>query len=89
LIFNPPFGDRTMRETWTFHSAAKIVFGRNAVDQLGEMAKKLKEAANMEERKKQLDQALKNGGLSKEQYEREVDKLSTIISREEHDANQM
>jgi hypothetical protein len=44
-------------------------------EQLGEMAKKLKDAANMEERKKQLDQALKNGGLSKEQYEREVEKL--------------
>ena len=39
-------------------------------EQLGEMAKKLKDVANMEERKKQLEQALKNGGLSKEQYER-------------------
>ena len=44
-------------------------------EQLAEMTKKLKEAANMEERKKQLDQALKNGGLSKEQYEREMEKL--------------
>jgi hypothetical protein len=44
-------------------------------EQLAEMTKKLKEAANMEERKKQLDQALKNGGLSKEQYERELEKL--------------
>lgn len=44
-------------------------------EQLGEMAKKLKEAANMEERKKQLEQAMKNGGLSKEQYEREMEKL--------------
>jgi hypothetical protein len=44
-------------------------------EQLGEMSKKLKDAANMEERKKQLDQALKNGGLSKEQYEREMEKL--------------
>ena len=44
-------------------------------EQLAEMAKKLQQAANMEERKKQLDQALKNGGLSKEQYEREMEKL--------------
>lgn len=44
-------------------------------EQLAEMTKKLKEVANMEERKKQLDQALKNGGLSEEQYEREVEKL--------------
>ncbi|MFO0890844.1 MAG: hypothetical protein U0790_17070 [Isosphaeraceae bacterium] len=44
-------------------------------EQLGEMAKKLKDAANMEERKKQLEQAMKNGGLSKEQYEREMEKL--------------
>jgi hypothetical protein len=44
-------------------------------EQLGEVAKKLKEVANMEERKKQLEQALKNGGLSKEQYEREMEKL--------------
>ncbi|MGZ3391228.1 MAG: hypothetical protein ACXVCF_16770, partial [Isosphaeraceae bacterium] len=44
-------------------------------EQLAEMTKKLKEVANMEERKNQLDQALKNGGLSKEQYEREVEKL--------------
>ena len=44
-------------------------------EQLGEIAKKLKDVANMEERKKQLEQALKNGGLSKEQYEREMEKL--------------
>ena len=44
-------------------------------EQLGEVAKKLKDVANMEERKKQLDQALKNGGLSKEQYDREMEKL--------------
>ena len=44
-------------------------------EQLAEMAKKLQQAANMEERKKQLDQALKNGGLSKEQYDREMEKL--------------
>ncbi|QEH36769.1 hypothetical protein OJF2_53540 [Aquisphaera giovannonii] len=43
--------------------------------QLGEMAKKLSEAANMAERKKQLDEALKNGGLSKEQYDKEMEKL--------------
>ena len=44
-------------------------------EQLGEMSKKLKDLANMEQRKKQLDEALKNGGLSKEQYEREMEKL--------------
>jgi hypothetical protein len=44
-------------------------------EQLGEMARKLKEAASMEERKKQLEQAMKNGGLSKEQFEREMEKL--------------
>ena len=43
--------------------------------QLGEMAKKLNDLANMEERKKQLDEALKNGGLSKEQHQREMEKL--------------
>lgn len=30
-----------MRETWTFHSAGQIVFGRNAVRQLGEIATRL------------------------------------------------
>jgi hypothetical protein len=44
-------------------------------EQVGEISKKLKEAANMEERKKQLEHALKNGGLSKEQFEREMEKL--------------
>jgi alcohol dehydrogenase class IV len=31
-----------MRETWTFHSAVQIVFGRNAVRQLGEIAGRLR-----------------------------------------------
>ncbi|MDG3004490.1 hypothetical protein [Paludisphaera mucosa] len=43
--------------------------------QLGEAAKKLSEVANMADRKKQLDEARKNGGLNQEQYEREVEKL--------------
>lgn len=30
-----------MRETWTFHSAGEILFGRNAIRQLGEVAKRL------------------------------------------------
>src|SRR2546423_1534653 len=30
-----------MRETWTFHSAGQIVFGRNSVQQLGEIAQRL------------------------------------------------
>jgi alcohol dehydrogenase class IV len=31
-----------MRETWTFHSAGQIVFGRNSVQQLGDIAKRLR-----------------------------------------------
>src|SRR6516165_5174875 len=31
-----------MRETWTFNSAGQIVFGRNAVNQLGEIAQRLR-----------------------------------------------
>jgi hypothetical protein len=45
-------------------------------DQIGELSKQLKQAANMEERKKQLDKALANGGLSKEQHEKEMAKLN-------------
>ncbi len=30
-----------MRETWTFHSAGQILFGRNAVRQLGDVAQRL------------------------------------------------
>jgi hypothetical protein len=44
-------------------------------EQLGEMSKKLASMANMEERKKQLEEAKKNGGLTKEQFEREMAKL--------------
>jgi alcohol dehydrogenase class IV len=31
-----------MRETWTFHTAGQLLFGRNAVRQLGEVAQRLK-----------------------------------------------
>src|ERR1700722_5859665 len=31
-----------MRETWTFHSAGQLVFGRNAVNQLGDIARRLR-----------------------------------------------
>src|SRR5262249_121623 len=31
-----------MRETWTFHSASEIVFGRNAVKHLGEVTERLR-----------------------------------------------
>ena len=31
-----------MRETWTFHSAGQLIFGRNACLQLGEVAGRLK-----------------------------------------------
>ena len=37
-------------------------------EQLGEMAKKLNDLANIEQRKKQLEEARKNGGLSQQQY---------------------
>ena len=30
-----------MRETWTFHTAGQILFGRNAVRQVGEIAGRL------------------------------------------------
>jgi alcohol dehydrogenase class IV len=30
-----------MRETWTFHTAGQLLFGRNAVNQLGEIAERL------------------------------------------------
>ncbi len=45
-------------------------------EQVGEMAKKLNQLANMEERKKQLEEARKNGGLSQQQFEREMEKLN-------------
>jgi hypothetical protein len=45
-------------------------------EQLGEMKQQLEKLANLEERKKQLDQAYKNGGLTKEQYEQQMAKLN-------------
>src|SRR5262249_626786 len=45
-------------------------------EQLGEMAKQLQKLANMEDRKKQLEEALKNGGLTKQQFEQEMAKLN-------------
>lgn len=44
-------------------------------EQVGEMAKQLQKLANLEERRKQLEEAKKNGGLSKEQFEQEMAKL--------------
>jgi hypothetical protein len=44
-------------------------------EQLGEMAKQLKELANLEQRKAQLEEARKNGALSQKQYEQEMAKL--------------
>src|SRR5262245_11578007 len=32
----------TMRETWTFHTATQLVFGRNAARQLGDIAQRLR-----------------------------------------------
>src|SRR5205085_1776814 len=34
-------GGPVMRETWTFHSAGQLLFGRNASRQLGELAQRL------------------------------------------------
>jgi hypothetical protein len=44
--------------------------------QLGDMAKQLDKMAGLEEKKKQLEEALKNGGLSKEQFQEEMAKLN-------------
>src|SRR5262249_20896871 len=44
-------------------------------DQLNEMAKKIHELANLEQRKKQLEEARKNGGITQQQFEREMQKL--------------
>ncbi len=45
-------------------------------EQLAEMSRKLHELANLEQRKQQLEEARKNGGLSQQQYEREMQKLN-------------
>ena len=45
-------------------------------EQLAEMSKKLSELANLDQRKKQLEEARKNGGLSEQQFQREMDKLN-------------
>jgi hypothetical protein len=45
-------------------------------EQLAEMSKKLNELANLDQRKKQLEEARKNGGLSEKQFQREMDKLN-------------
>ncbi len=44
-------------------------------DQLGEISKQLKQAANLDQRKQQLEQAKKNGGLTQEQFDKEMAKL--------------
>ena len=44
--------------------------------QIGEMSQQLQKLANLEQRKKQLEEAQKNGGLSKEQFEKEMAKLN-------------
>jgi len=44
-------------------------------DQISDMSKQLKQLANLDERKKQLEKAQKNGGLSKEQFNKEMAKL--------------
>src|SRR5262245_56714759 len=44
-------------------------------EQLKEMSKQLEKLANLEQRKKELEAARKNGGLSQEQFNREMAKL--------------
>jgi hypothetical protein len=44
--------------------------------QLADMKQQLEKLANLEQRKKQLEEARKNGGLSKEQYEQQMAKLN-------------
>ncbi len=44
-------------------------------EQVSEMKKQLEKLANLDERKKQLDEAKKNGALSAKQYEQEMAKL--------------
>ena len=44
--------------------------------QIGEMSQQLQKLANLEQRKKQLEEARKNGGLSKEQFDKEMAKLN-------------
>lgn len=44
--------------------------------QLGEMKQQLEKLANLDQRKKQLEEARKNGALSQEQYEQQVAKLN-------------
>jgi len=44
--------------------------------QMNEMAQRLQKLANLEQLKKQLEEAKKNGGLSKEQFDKEMAKLN-------------
>ena len=44
--------------------------------QVGQMAKELEKLANLDQRKKQLEEAKKNGGLSQEQFDKEMAKLN-------------
>ncbi len=44
--------------------------------QLGEMSKQLEKMASLDQKKKQLEDALKNGGLTKEQFQEEITKLN-------------
>ena len=45
-------------------------------NQIAEMSKQLEKLANLDQRKKQLEEAKKNGGLSQEQYDKEMAKLN-------------
>jgi hypothetical protein len=45
-------------------------------EQLGQMKDQLQKMANLEERKKQLEQALKSGSMSKEQFDQQMSKLN-------------
>jgi len=45
-------------------------------EQLGDMTKALQKLANLDQRKKQLEEARKNGGLSEQQFQKEMAKLN-------------
>src|SRR5262249_29408376 len=45
-------------------------------EQLGEMSKQIQKLANLDQRKQQLEEARKNGGLSQQQFEQEMAKLN-------------
>ncbi len=48
---------------------------KQLMQQLGQMKEQLQQVANLQERRKMLEEARKNGGLSQQEYERQMAKL--------------